>query len=134
MIILDLKDAGHCYDRKTVAASMQRQGLRAKAARKFKATTNSKHELPVAPNLLQQDFSADFPNQKWVGDITYLRTTEGWLYLAVVIDLYSRIVVGWAMAERMTAELTCNALQMALWRRRMPSNVIVHSDRGSQYC
>ena len=134
MITLDLKDAGHCYDRKTVAASMQRQGLRAKAAKKFKATTNSKHELPVAPNLLQQDFSADFPNQKWVGDITYLWTTEGWLYLAVVIDLYSRIVVGWAMAERMTAELTCNALQMALWRRRMPSNVIVHSDRGSQYC
>ena len=69
-----------------------------------------------------------------MGDITYLQTTEGWLYLAVVIDLYSRLVVGWAMSERMTADLVCNALQMALWRRRMPKKVIVHSDRGSQYC
>jgi len=133
-ITLDLKDKGQNYDRKTVAASMQRQGLRAKAAKKFKATTNSDHDLPVAPNLLQQDFVAAVPNQKWVGDITYLWTDEGWLYLAVVIDLYSRLVVGWAMAERINAELVCNALQMALWRRRMPKGVIVHSDRGSQYC
>ena len=133
-LALDLRDQGEKYDRKTVAASMQRQGLRAKAAKKFKATTNSNHSLPVAPNLLQQDFSATAPNQKWVGDITYLWTTEGWLYLAVVIDLYSRLVVGWAMSERITAELTCNALNMALWRRRMPKGVIVHSDRGSQYC
>jgi putative transposase len=113
---------------------MQRQGLRAKAAKKFKATTNSEHDLPVAPNLLQQDFVAAVPNQKWVGDITYLWTDEGWLYLATVIDLYSRLVVGWAMAERMTAELACDALQMALWRRHMPKGVIFHSDRGSQYC
>jgi len=90
--------------------------------------------LPIAPNVLQQEFTADVPNKKWVGDITYLWTAEGWLYLAVVIDLYSRLVVGWAMAERMTAELACNALQMALWRRRLPKKVIVHSDRGSQYC
>lgn len=134
MITLDLKDEGQHFNRKTVAASMRRQGLRAKAAKRFKATTNSDHELPVAPNVLQQNFSADAPNQKWVGDITYLWTAEGWLYLAVVIDLYSRLVVGWAMAERMTADLACNALQMALWRRRMPKKVIVHSDRGSQYC
>jgi len=134
MLVLDLQEQGHNYDRKTVAASMKRQNLRAKAAKKFKATTNSKHNLPVAPNLLQQDFSASAPNQKWVGDITYLWTEEGWLYLAVVIDLYSRLVVGWAMSERMTAELTCQALQMALWRRRMPKGVIFHSDRGSQYC
>lgn len=133
-LALDLRDQGESYDRKTVAASMKRQGLRAKAARKFKATTNSNHNLPVAPNLLQQDFNATAPNQKWAGDITYLWTTEGWLYLAVVIDLYSRLVVGWAMSERITAELTCNALSMALWRRRMPKDVIVHSDRGSQYC
>lgn len=133
-ITLDLRDQGNHYNRKTVAASMKRQGLRAKAARKFKATTNSKHDLPVAPNLLQQDFTATAPNQKWVGDITYLWTAEGWLYLAVVIDLFSRLVVGWAMAERMTAELACGALQMALWRRHMPKGVIVHSDRGSQYC
>jgi putative transposase len=130
----DLRDVGQPYNRKTVAASQQRQGLRAKAAKKFKATTNSKHTLPVAPNLLQQDFTAQVANQKWVGDITYLWTDEGWLYLAVLIDLYSRRVVGWAMAERMTAELVCAALTMALWRRRMPKGVIVHSDRGSQYC
>ena len=113
---------------------MRRQGLRAKAAKKFKATTNSKHNLPVAPNLLNQDFTATAPNQKYVGDITYLWTDEGWLYLAIVIDLYSRLVVGWAMSKRMTAQLACDALQMALWRRRMPTGVIVHSDRGSQYC
>lgn len=134
MLVLDLQEQGHHYDRKTVAASMKRQNLRAKAAKKFKATTNSRHNLPVAPNLLQQDFSATAPNQKWVGDITYLWTEEGWLYLAVVIDLYSRLVVGWAMSERITAELTFQALQMALWRRRMPKGVIFHSDRGSQYC
>lgn len=100
----ELADEGWCYDEKTVAFSLQRQGLRAKAARRFKATTQSKHDLPVAPNLLRQDFTASTPNQKWSGDITYLWTDEGWLYLAVVIDLYSRAVVGWAMAERMTAE------------------------------
>jgi putative transposase len=133
-VVLDLADAGHHYDRKTVANSMRRQGLRAKAARKFKATTNSAHNLPVAPNLLQQDFTATIPNQKYVSDITYLWTDEGWLYLAVVIDLYSRMVVGWSMSNRMTAQLVCDALQMALWRRRMPTGVIVHSDRGSQYC
>ena len=133
-LVLDLNDAGHSCDRKTVANSMMRQGLRAKAAKKFKVTTNSKHNLPVAANLLQQDFAATAPNQKWVGDITYLWTDEGWLYLATVIDLYSRMVVGWAMSERMTANLVCEALTMALWRRKMPSGIIVHSDRGSQYC
>jgi len=133
-IVHDLADAGHHHNRKTIARSMRRQGLRARAAKKFKATTNSKHHLPVAPNLLQQDFTATRPNQKYVGDITYLWTEEGWLYLAVVIDLYSRRVVGWAMSERMSAQLVCDALQMALWRRGMPTGVIVHSDRGSQYC
>ena len=113
---------------------MRRQNLRAKAARKYKATTNSKHTLPVAPNLLAQDFTAKAPNQKWVSDITYLWTDEGWLYLAVIIDLYSRLVVGWALAERMTADLACQALQMALWRRKMPKKILLHSDRGSQYC
>ena len=131
-LTLDLRDDGMPINRKTVAASLQRQGLRAKAARKFKATTNSRHSLPVAPNLLEQNFTASAPNQKWVGDITYLATGEGWLYLAVLIDLYSRKVVGWAMSERMTADLVCDALQMALWRRKMPKGVIVHSDRGSQ--
>ena len=133
-LVLDLLDQGHRYDRKTVAASMQRQNLRAKAAKKYKATTNSKHNLSVAPNLLAQDFSASAPNLKWVSDITYLWTDEGWLYLAVIVDLFSRLVVGWAMAERMTAGLVCEALQMALLRRNMPAGVILHSDRGSQYC
>lgn len=133
-LALDLRDDGLPVNRKTVADSMQRQGLRAKAARKFKATTNSRHSLPVAPNLLAQNFTASAPNQKWVSDITYLATGEGWLYLAVLIDLYSRKVVGWAMSERMTADLVCDALQMALWKRKMPKGVIVHSDRGSQYC
>ena len=124
--MLDLAEAGHQHDRKTVADSMRRQGLRAKAAKKFKATTNSKHNLPVAPNLLQQDFTATAANQKYVGDITYLWTDEGWLYLAVIIDLYSRLVVGWSMSERMTAQLVCDALRMAMWRRHMPTDVIVH--------
>ena len=113
---------------------MKRQGLVAKAAKKYKATTDSDHNLPVAPNQLEQDFTAEAPNQKWVCDITYLWTGESWLYLAVVLDLFSRMVVGWAMDKRMKAGLVCDALQMALWRRRMPKGVIVHSDRGSQYC
>jgi putative transposase len=110
----DLHEQGWPCNRKTVAASQRRQGLRAKAARKFKATTNSNHNLPVAPNRLQQNFTTPVVNQKWGGDITYLWTEEGWLYLAVVIDLYSRRVVDWAMAERMTSESVCAALTMAL--------------------
>jgi putative transposase len=129
-----LKSQGQCAGHNQIAQSMARQGLRAKAARKFKATTNSKHSLPVAENLLQQDFSADRPNQKWVSDITYIATDEGWLYLAVVMDLCSRSVIGWSMSERMTTQLTCDALRMAVFRRHRPRSVIVHSDRGSQYC
>jgi len=125
---------GFTGNRKTVAASLHRQGLVAKAARKFKATTNSNHNLPVFDNLLNQDFTATAANQKWVGDITYLGTDEGWLYLAVIIDLFSRQVIGWAMSERMTADLVCDALQMAVFKRKRPKGVIVHSDRGSQYC
>jgi len=120
--------------RRQVAESLRRQGLRAKAARKFKATTNSNHSLPVAENLLQQDFTADAPNQVWVGDITYIGTDEGWLYLAVVLDLFSRKVVGRSMSDRMTATLVCDALKMALFRRKRPRGVIMHTDRGSQYC
>ena len=96
-----------------VAKRMRQQGLVAKAARKFKATTNSKHNFPVAENLLEQNFTAAKPNQTWVSDITYLATAEGWVYLAVVLDLYSRRVIGWSMAERMTTELVCAALRMA---------------------
>ena len=120
--------------RRQVAESLRRQGLRAKAAKKFKATTNSNHALPVAENLLQQDFTAKRANQVWVGDITFIGTDEGWLYLAVVLDLYSRRVVGWSMGDRMPASLLCDALRMALFNRRMPRGVIMHTDRGSQYC
>lgn len=90
--------------------------------------------MPVAPNLLAQNFDASAPNQKWAGDITYLATSEGWLYLAVIIDLYSRQVIGWSMDTRMTAKLVSDALSMALFRRGFPEKVIIHSDRGSQYC
>ncbi|WP_128178868.1 IS3 family transposase [[Pantoea] beijingensis] len=122
------------YNIKTIAASLRRQGLRAKAGRKFSPVSYREHGLPVSENLLKQNFSASSPNQKWAGDITYLRTDEGWLYLAVVIDLWSRAVIGWSMSSRMTAQLACDALQMALWRRKRPENVIVHTDRGGQYC
>ena len=128
------QEDGKCYDLKTIAASLRRQGLVAKAGRKFKATTNSRHNLPVFDNLLKQDFTATAPHPKWVGDITYLWTDEGWLYLAVILDLFSRQVIGWSMAERMTADLVCDALQMAIFRRKRPKGVIAHSDRGSQYC
>jgi putative transposase len=129
-----LHDEGKLAGRHRVAKIMRDNGLRAKAAKKYKATTNSNHSLPVAPNLLAQNFEADSPDQKWVSDITYIWTDEGWLYLAVVLELYSRRVLGWAIAERMTATLVCDALLMALWRHHMPKGVIVHSDRGSQYC
>lgn len=129
-----LKKEGTSVSRHRIARIMRLHGWRAKAARKFKATTNSNHKLPVAPNLLQQNFSASKPNEKWVSDITYIWTEEGWLYLAVVMDLYSRMVVGWSMSERMTSKLVIDALQMAIWRRNIPRGVIIHSDRGSQYC
>jgi transposase InsO family protein len=129
-----LKTQGCTAGHNQVAQSLRRQGLRARGARKYKATTNSNHTLPVAPNLLEQDFSAERANQKWVSDITYIGTDEGWLYLAVVLDLYSRKVVGWCISERMTTNLVCDALRMALFRRHRPRGVIVHSDRGSQYC
>jgi len=130
----ELRYEGRRVGKNRVARLMRQKALRAKVARKVKATTHSEHNLPVAPNLLNQDFSAQRPNQKWVADITSLATDEGWLYLAVVLDLYARTVVGWALSERMTAQLTCDALRMALWRRKRPQGVIVHSDRGSQYC
>jgi transposase InsO family protein len=129
----DLKAEGWRVGRPRVARRMQALGLKARAARKFKATTQSKHTLPVAPNRLEQDFTASAPNQKWVADITYLWTGEGWLYLAVVLDLYSRLVVGWSMGERITRDLVMNALTMAVWRRQPQAGLIVHSDRGSQY-
>lgn len=109
-------------------------GLVAVAKKKFKVTTDSEHHLSVYSNVLNRDFSTTSINQKWACDITYIRTQEGWLYLAVVIDLYSRTVIGWSMCKRMKKSLVCDALMMALFKRKFPKNVIVHSDRGSQYC
>lgn len=129
-----LRTEGWTVSRRTVARRMAGMGLVAKAAKKFKATTQSRHDLPVAPNLLHQDFAAAAPNQKWVSDITYIWTREGWLDLAVVMDLYSRAIVGWSMAERITRQLVCDALTMALWRRKPKAGLVAHSDRGSQYC
>ena len=120
--------------KRRVGNIMKHNGWRAKAAKKFKATTNSNHKLPVAPNLLNQNFNAARPNEKWVSDITYIWTDEGWLYLSTVMDLYSRKLIGWSLSERMTTKLVVDALMMALWNRKMPKNVILHSDRGSQYC
>ena len=113
---------------------MRALGLKAIQAKKFKATTDSKHSNPVAPDLLEQDFRAEAPNQKWTSDITYVWTNEGWLYLAGVMDLYSRAIVGWSMNRRMTQHLVCDALNLALFRRGFPQGLILHSDRGSQYC
>ena len=117
----------------TVARLMKRHGVRARTKRKYKATTNSAHSLPVAENLLGRDFHRSRPNEAWVGDITYIPTREGWLYLATVEDLYSRRIVGWAMSERMTSDLVIAALNMAIQARRPKAGLIHHSDRGSQY-
>ena len=130
----DLNESGFAVSLNTVADSMQRQGLVAKAGRKYKATTNSAHSLPIAPNLLGQEFTCSRINEKWCGDITYLWTDEGWLYLAVVLDLYSRRVIGWSMSHRMTKKLVCDAMKMAIKQRAEFSGVIMHTDRGSQYC
>lgn len=130
----DLNSSGFPVALNTVAESMRRQGLVAKAGRKFKATTNSNHNLPVSPNLLEQDFTCTKLNEKWAGDITYLWTDEGWLYLAVVLDLFSRKIIGWSMSKRMTKELACDAMQMAIDARKDFKGVIMHTDRGSQYC
>ena len=112
---------------------MREANLVCKTRRQFKATTNSRHDQPVAPNHLDRQFTMNQPNQVYVGDITYLPTREGWLYLAVVIDLYSRQVVGWSMAKHMRAQLVNDALQMAIWQRKSGKGLLWHTDRGSQY-
>ena len=130
----ELKDRGLRCSENRVARRMQKLGLQGIQAKKFKRTTDSNHDKPVAPDLVQQDFTAAAANQKWVSDVTYVWTDEGWLYLAVVMDLYSRAIVGWSMDKRMTQQLVMDALTMALFRRGFPKGVIIHSDRGSQYC
>jgi putative transposase len=116
-----------------VALLMQKSGIRAKAGRKFKVTTDSSRSNFKAPDLLERDFSVDAPNRKWVSDITYLWTAEGWLYLAVVIDLFSRKVVGWATSKRIRSSLVILAFERAVARRKPEPGLIMHSDQGSQY-
>ena len=130
----ELKSRGIPVSRDRVRRLMKANGIRARHKRRYKATTDSKHALPVASNLLGRQFKTSAPNQVWTADITYIPTREGWLYLAVVMDLYTRMIVGWTLDSRMTRELVMNALRMARFRRKPAPGLLHHSDRGSQYC
>jgi putative transposase len=129
-----LQEAGLKVARRRTARLMRDNGLRARPKRRFTRTTDSHHAHPIAPNLLDQDFSAERPDEKWGSDISYIWTREGWLYLAVVIDLFARRVVGWAVSERLHTDLALTALRRALALRRPAPGLIHHADRGSQYC
>lgn len=132
-IFSQLKALGHKTSKSKVERLMRDNGIRSKMKKKFKATTNSKHNYPVAENILNRDFSPKAANLVWAGDITYIWTGEGWLYLAVILDLFSRQVIGWSMSDRMTKELALNALTMAIRKRGPARGLIHHTDRGSQY-
>jgi putative transposase len=129
----ELQARGHACAENTVAKLMRAHGIEAKAPTRFVRTTDSNHRLPVAENLLARDFDPSGPNEAWSADITYLPTREGWLYLAVVEDLFSRMVVGWSMDQTMESRLVVDALEMAIARRRPGAGLLAHSDRGSQY-
>jgi putative transposase len=129
----ELRAGGHGCCVNTVAKLMRDNDIRAKTTRKFRHTTDSNHELAVAENLLDRQFDPDGPNLAWSADITYIPTADGWLYLAVVEDLFSRMIVGWSMAATMTSRLVVDALDMALRRRLPDGGLLAHSDRGSQY-
>jgi putative transposase len=128
-----LNQEGWNVSQKTVTRIMREKGLRSKTVKKYKATTNSKHSYPVYPNLLNQQFQVDKPGTVWVGDITYIWTKQGWLYLATIMDLFSRRIIGWDMSNRMTKDLTITALQRAMDQQPPTEGLIHHSDRGSQY-
>jgi transposase InsO family protein len=130
----ELNELGIHVGQRRVGRLMRQNGIKVIRSRKFKRTTDSDHAFNIAPNLLQQDFTASGPNQKWAGDITYVWTREGWVYLAVIIDLFSRRVVGWAISNRMKQDLALRALNMAIAIRRPPPGCVHHTDRGSQYC
>lgn len=132
-IMHKLNADGHRVGRYKVRSLMRRLGLKARVPRRYKLTTDSCHRFPVAQNLVNRNFTADSPNAVWAADISYVWTWEGWLYLAVVMDLHSRQIVGWAMDKRMQKELVLDALSMAYFRRRPARGLIHHSDRGSQY-
>ena len=129
----DLDRKNIMVSRNRISRLLNEANLKCKTRRKFKATTNSKHNYPIAANILERNFTTTTTNKAWVGDITYIPTAEGWLYLATVIDLYSRQVVGWSMSERINAELVNKALLMAIWKRKPGKGLIWHTDRGSQH-
>ena len=132
-MVRELRDRGFPAGKERVERLMRDNGIRARHKRRFKATTDSKHALPVAPNLLDRNFQPAAPNQVWSADLTYLWTDDGWLYLAVVLDLFNREVVGWSIKPRMTADIVMDALTMAWFRRQPAPGLMHHSDRGSQY-
>lgn len=129
----ELRAQGVCCGKNRVARLMRLNGIKAKTVKRYRVTTNSAHRLPVAPNLVNRRFAANECNKLWVSDISYIATREGWLYLAVVIDVFSRQIVGWSMGERLHDTLTISAFSQAMIRRKPSSDLIFHSDRGSQY-
>lgn len=133
-MVKELRDRGHRVGKERVRKLMKANAIVARGKRKFVVTTDSKHSLPIAQNLLDRNFTPQQPNRVWTSDITYIETGEGWLYLAAVIDLFSRQVVGWSMQPHMQTSLVTDALRMAYFRRRPQAGLIFHSDRGSQYC
>jgi putative transposase len=132
-ITRELQDRGHRVSKNRVARRMRDAGLRSKVRRKYRVTTDSKHHFPAAPNLLARNFTAEVPDKVWVSDITYLATRTGWLYLTVIIDLFSRLVVGWALSSSLSHEMVVTALKRAIKNRRPAKSLVFHSDRGVQY-
>ena len=132
-ITIELQERGRKVDKNRVARRMREAGLRSKIRRKYRVTTDSKHQFPVAPNLLARNFTAEVPDKVWVSDITYLATRSGWLYLTVIIDLFSRMVVGWALSSSLSHEMVVAALKRAVRKRHPGKGLVFHSDRGVQY-
>jgi putative transposase len=132
-MVKEIRGRGFPAGKERVERLMRENGIRARHKRRYKATTDSKHALPVAPNLLERNFSPSAPNQAWSADLTYVWTDEGWLYLAVVLDLFNREIVGWSIKPRMTSDIVIDALTMAWFRRKPAPGLMHHSDRGSQY-
>jgi putative transposase len=132
-MVREIRGRGFPASKERVERLIRENGIRARHKRRFKATTDSRHSLPVAPNLLDRNFIPSAPNRVWTADLTYIWTVEGWLYLAVVLDLFNREVVGWLLKPRMTAEIVIDALTIAWFRRKPAPGLIHHSDRGSQY-
>ena len=133
-LVHDMHDLGYCMSERTVGRMLKKLGLRSKISRKYKHTTDSNHRLPTAPNLLDRQFTVTLPNKVWTTDITYIRTKEGWLYLCVMLDLFSRRIIGWQTSHRIDRQLVCDAFNYAMARQGYPTGVMVHSDQGSQYC